>query len=42
MNHIVTRRLHKYKALNSVVTGDNWNIPIKKTNKIIIEPNRWI
>lgn len=42
LDHIVTRRLHKYKALNSVVTGEGWNIPIKKTNKIITESNRWI
>jgi hypothetical protein len=42
LNHIVTRRLHKYKALNSVVTGDGWNIPVKKTDKIITECNRWI
>lgn len=42
LNHIVTRRLHKYKKLNSVVTGDNWDIPIKKTTQIISEDNRWI
>jgi hypothetical protein len=42
LDHIVTRRLHKYKALNSVVTGDGWNIPVRKTNKIITECNRWI
>lgn len=42
LNHIVTRRLHKYKALNSVVTGDGWNIPVAKTDKIITETNTWI
>lgn len=42
LNHIVTRRLYKYKKANSVVTGDNWNIPVKKTKEIIIENNRWI
>lgn len=42
LNHIVTRRLHKYKKSNSVVTGDNWDIPVKKTTQIITESNRWI
>lgn len=42
LNHIVTRRLHKYKALKSVVTGDGWDIPVPKTDKIITEPNTWI
>ena len=42
LDHIVTRRLHKYKAVNSVVTGEGWNIPVPKTDKIIIEPNNWI
>ena len=42
LDHIVTRRIHKYKAVNSVVTGEGWNIPVPKTNKIIIESNNWI
>lgn len=42
LDHIVTRRLHKYKALNSVVTGEGWNVPVMKTNKITTESNRWI
>jgi hypothetical protein len=42
LDHIVTRRLHKYKAVNSVVTGEGWDIPVPKTNDIIIESNKWI
>lgn len=42
LDHIVTRRLHKYEKLNSVVTGDGWDVPIKKTTEIVTENNRWI
>ena len=42
LDHIVTRRLHKYKAVNSVVTGEGWNIVVPKTDKIEIESKNWI
>ena len=42
LDHIVTRRLHKYKAVNSVVTGEGWNIVVPKTDKIILESKNWI
>ena len=42
LNHIVCRRLHKYKALNSVVTGEGWDIPVHKTTEIIKESNNWM
>ena len=42
LDHIVTRRLHKYKAGNSVVTGEGWNIVVPKTDKIILESKNWI
>lgn len=42
LDHIVTRRLHKYKAANSVVTGEDWNVPVRKTDKIIEESSNWL
>ncbi len=42
LDHIVTRRLHKYKAVNSVVTGEGWNIVVPKTDKIELESKNWI
>ena len=42
LDHIVTRRLHKYKAVNSVVTGEGWDVIVPKTDKIILESNNWI
>lgn len=42
LDHIVTRRLHKYKASNSVVTGEGWNIEVPKTDRIELESNNWI
>lgn len=42
LDHIVTRRLHKYKAVNSVVTGEGWNIVVPKTDKIVLESKNWI
>ncbi len=37
--HIVTRRIQKYKVFDSVVCGEGWNIPIKKTDKILLDSN---
>jgi len=37
LDHIVSRRLHKYKENDGVVTGENWNIKIPWTEKIIDE-----
>ena len=34
LDHIVSRRLHKYKEYGSVVTGENWNIKIPYTENI--------
>ena len=42
LDQIVTRRLHKYRAVNGPVTGDSWNILVPKTNEIITESTRWI
>ena len=39
LSHIVTRRIQKYKAFDSVVCGEGWNIPIKKTDKILLDSN---
>ena len=43
LDHIVTRRIHKYKqANNSVVRGEGWNIPVTPTNEIILDHKKWI
>jgi hypothetical protein len=43
LDHIVTRRIHKYKqANNSVVCGEGWNIPVAATNDIILDHKNWI
>jgi len=42
LDHIVTRRLHKYRAVNSVVTGEGWDVVVPKTDKIILESKNWI
>lgn len=43
LDHIVTRRIHKYKqAGNSVVKGEGWNIPVYPTDKIIPDSKKWI
>lgn len=43
LDHIVTRRLHKYRqANNSVVRGEGWNIPVAPTNEIITDHKKGI
>ena len=43
LDHIVTRRIHKYKqANNSVVRGEGWNIPVPPTKDIVLDNKNWI